>query len=72
MYTLLTPPAVVFPAVMRFVDALRGNIGLRINAGKSACWGADPGLEDCIWRQLAGVPVGRLDHTTCTGPMAAV
>ena len=56
------PPAVVFPAVMRFVEALRANTGLRINAGKSACWGADPGLEDCIWRQLAGVPVGRLDH----------
>ena len=28
------PPAVVFPAVMRFVEALRANTGLRINAGK--------------------------------------
>ena len=52
------PAAQVFPAIERFVSALRRLTGLQINQGKSACFSRGYNLEGCPWRQRAGVPVG--------------
>ena len=52
------PAAQVFPAIERFVSALRRLTGCQINQGKSACFSRGYNLEGCPWRQRAGVPVG--------------
>ena len=52
------PAAQVFPAIERFVSALRRLTGLQINQGKSACFSRGYNLEGCPWRRRAGVPVG--------------
>ena len=49
------PAAVVFPAIERFVSALRRLTGLQINQGKSACFSRGYNLEGCPWRRRAGV-----------------
>ena len=56
------PAAQVFPAIVRFVSALRRLTGLQINQGKSACFSRGYNLEGCPWRQRAGVPVGTVSH----------
>ena len=53
------PPAIVFPAIQRFMDSLREFADLEVQIGKLACiGGADYDAHECPWRRRLGAPVG--------------
>ena len=56
------PPSVVFPAVARFVAALRGALDLEGNWAKFLCYSHTYDVVGCPWRRAAGVPVGTVAH----------
>ena len=59
----VAPASVVFPAVARFVAALKAMTDLEAQWGKFACFSPKYDLATCPWREAFGVPIGEVALT---------